>query len=59
MIVRSTTIVGVWRILFISLQLVYGAMKVLAVALSINEVAVWPPLFGSVTEALSLRQFWG
>jgi hypothetical protein len=59
MIVRSTTIIAVWLSLFIYLQLVYGVMKVPAVVLGISDVAAWPPLFGSVIEAFTLRQFWG
>jgi hypothetical protein len=59
MIFRSTTVVGVWLGLFICLQLVYGVMKVLAVALGISDVAVWPPLFGSVTEAFTFKAVLG
>ena len=59
MIVRVSTILGVYISLYIYLQLVYGSMAIVAVALGMSDVAAWPPVFGSWMDIWSLRQFWG
>lgn len=58
----STRVLGVlayWTVQYMVIDVLYSVHAVLAVALRITDVDVWPPVFGSVDDAWSLRQFWG
>ncbi|KAF4554064.1 MBOAT-like protein 5 [Elsinoe fawcettii] len=57
--IRTTTILGVWVSLYIYLQMIYYGMALVAVGSGITSVAAWPPLYGSWSDAWSVRQFWG
>lgn len=57
--IRSLDIHGYWAVQEIIISLLYDFSDTLAVALRITEVDSWPPLFGRLDEAWSLRQFWG
>ena len=37
----------------------YHVCSLLAVSLGLTEPALWPPLFGSFTEAYTMRKLWG
>ena len=58
LIVRIFTTVALWISLYCMMQLMYSTIAMLAVASSIAETASWRPLFGSVSEAYTLRGFW-
>ena len=45
--------------MFCSQQGVYSIMALIFVGLDVSEPKYWRPLFGSVTEAYTLRRFWG
>jgi hypothetical protein len=44
---------------FSAISLQYEMLAVCSVALGLTEARDWPKLFGSVTEAYSLRNLWG
>lgn len=50
---------GYWTVQYFVIELLYSILAISAVSLHITGVTVWPPAFGSVDEAWSLRQFWG
>ena len=56
---RFLGVLGYWVVQYMIIQVVYHAVAMAAVGLHVTEVAAWPPVFGSVDEARSLRQFWG
>ena len=45
--------------MFCSQQAVYSIMALIFVGLNVSEPKYWRPLFGSITEAYTLRRFWG
>ncbi|KAL4902033.1 membrane bound O-acyl transferase family-domain-containing protein [Aspergillus multicolor] len=59
-ILRSAIVFIVW---FIALRLVidsgYRALSLVATALTISAPGDWPPLFGRMRDAYTLRAFWG
>ena len=56
---RVLSVLGYWTVQYMVIQVLYSVLAVLAVALHITDVDVWPPVFGSVEEAWSIRQYWG
>ena len=56
---RSVSIMAFWTMQYIVIEVVYGALAIVAVALGITSVSAWPPMFGSISDSYSLRQFWG
>ena len=44
---------------YIAESTAYDLFSIIAVGLGISEVADWPPLFGSITEAYTIHRFWG
>lgn len=48
-----------WASMYCIIQAVYCSMALIAVAIYITPIDAWPPLFGSIKESYSLRQFWG
>ena len=50
---------GYWTVQYLVIEVLYGILATLAVALHFMGVDVWPPVFGCVDEAWSLRKFWG
>lgn len=59
-IVARIISIGVyWSIQYVVIEVVYGTLAIVAVALGITPVNAWPPVFGSVVDSYSLRQFWG
>ena len=59
LIVRSASTLGFWVGLYCVIQAYMGAIAFVLVALDLNEVRHWPPGFGPVSEAYTLRRFWG
>lgn len=47
-----------WLSLRLTIALIYDTASVIGVALMITSPADWPPYFGSVGEAYTLRKFW-
>lgn len=48
-----------WTATYCILQVFYSIVAGVSVALGLTRVEVWPPLFGSMTQCYSMRQFWG
>ncbi|KAI1439026.1 membrane bound O-acyl transferase family-domain-containing protein [Xylaria sp. CBS 124048] len=44
---------------YYGIQLQYTVSSIIAVGLGISKPADWPPSFGKLSEATSLRKFWG
>lgn len=56
---RVMNVYGYWTVQYLIMTLLYDLVTISALALHITEVEMWPPLFGRLHEAWSLRQFWG
>lgn len=48
-----------WFSLRLTIALIYNAFSLIPVALMIHTPKDWPPYFGSVLSAFSIRKFWG
>jgi hypothetical protein len=57
--IRFLAVLGYLTVQYLIINLLYDFLAVFSVALHITEVDVWPPVFGRLDEAWSLRQFWG
>ncbi|KAL8737234.1 MAG: hypothetical protein Q9181_001888 [Wetmoreana brouardii] len=58
-ITRVLSIGAFWIVQYFVIEVVYCALAIVAVASGISAVETWPPMFGSFSDAYSLRQFWG
>ena len=57
--VRVLTALVQWLHMYCVLRVIYGLSSFLAVGSGISEVEDWAPPFGSLSEAYSIRRFWG
>lgn len=48
-----------WTTVSLCLSLLYDVLALTQVTLFLSEPADWPPLFGRLADAWSVRQFWG
>ena len=48
-----------WVSIYCMIQAFYCSVAILAVATNVTTVNLWPPIFGSIKECYSIRQFWG
>ena len=58
LVVRTSSVLGFGISLYCIIQVLMGSLAFCAVALDISEPKQWPPGFGSVSEAYTLRRFW-
>ncbi|KAL8672926.1 MAG: hypothetical protein Q9168_002632 [Polycauliona sp. 1 TL-2023] len=56
---RLASTLGFWIFQYIVIEVVYGAIAITAILSGLSAVKAWPPMFGSIRESYSLRQFWG
>lgn len=59
LVIRSASTFGFWLSLYCIIQAYMGSMAFLSVALGFSEVNSWRPGFGPISEAYSVRRFWG
>ena len=48
-----------WVATICLLQVIYDGAAIVVIALGLGRIERWPPLFNSLTECWSVRQFWG
>ncbi|KAI4260129.1 MAG: hypothetical protein L6R42_004203 [Xanthoria sp. 1 TBL-2021] len=58
-ITRIASILAFWSFQYMVIEVVYGAIAIVAILSGLSAVEAWPPMFGSLSESYSLRQFWG
>lgn len=59
LIVRILGISGYWIIQTVIIEVIFDTLAIVEVALGLNPVNTWPPVFGSISDSYSIRQFWG
>lgn len=57
-ITRILTSTGLWASIYCMMQIMHGTVAILAVASGLSEVRTWRPLYGPLSEAYTIRQFW-
>ena len=58
-VIRVLSSLIVWLNIFCILRIFHGLLSFLAVGSGFNEAKDWPPPFGLLSEAYSVRRFWG
>ena len=56
--VRSISTLGYWIVQYCLIQSFYSLFTILDVCSKPNEVKQWPPIFGSIADAYTMRGFW-
>ncbi|KAL8686046.1 MAG: hypothetical protein Q9224_005569 [Gallowayella concinna] len=59
LLVRSVTALGFWLNLYCIIQFYMGAFAFFMVGIGVSRVEYWPPSFGPMSEAYTVRRFWG
>ena len=59
LIIRSTSVLGFWVSLYCIIQAYMSVLALASVAIGISDIKTWPPAFGRISEAQSIRRFWG
>lgn len=59
MLIRFGVSFVMWLIGYCVVQAIYSAMEIVALGSGLTGVAGWKPLFGSLMDCWSIRQFWG
>ena len=57
--IRVFSSLALWLNIYCIFRLIHGLLSLLAVGTRISEVKDWAPPFGQLTEAHSIRRFWG
>lgn len=58
-LIRVLSTVGFWLNTYLFVSVLYDILSLLHVLLGIDTPAAWPSPFGSISDAYSVRQFWG
>ena len=58
-VIRIFASLSVWLNIFCTFTICHGLLVLLAVGSGWHEVKDWPPPFGSLSEANSVRRYWG
>lgn len=59
MVLRFMSAILYWTVAYFLIQGVYSGVAAVMVGLWLSDVQRWKPLFGRLTDAWSVRQFWG
>ena len=59
LLIRSASTFGFWVSLYCIIQAYMGSLAFLSVAIGCSEVKSWRPGFGPISEAYTVRRFWG
>lgn len=59
LITRTMSVLGYWTVQYFIHVAVHGLLGILFVGCGISKSNAWPPIFGSVRDAYSIRSFWG
>ena len=58
-IFRATAVLGFWANTFCAIHLINSAFFIVQLLLNLQPVAMLPPIWGSLSDAYSIRNFWG
>ena len=59
LLVRSVTTLGFWLNVYCIIEFYMGPFAFFTVGIGASKIECWPPGFGPVSEAYSIRRFWG
>ena len=58
-IVRVISSISYWIVQYCMIQFFYGLAAIMSVSQNPKDLKLWRPLFGSFSDAYTLREFWG
>lgn len=58
-LIRLASVLGYWFVQYLVIQAAYYTLALPSVILGLTESKEWPPVFGSVGDSYSIRNFWG
>lgn len=58
-LIRVASVLGYWFVQYLIIQAAYYTLALPSVILGLTESKEWPPVFGSVGDSYSIRNFWG
>ena len=56
---RIISVSAYWIVQSVAIEVFYSTLAIVEVSLGLTAVNVWPPVFGSMGDSYSIRQFWG
>ncbi|XXH04101.1 hypothetical protein Hte_010512 [Hypoxylon texense] len=59
MVTRTGSVLGYWTVQYIIHVTIHGLFAVVTIISGVSEVKAWPPVFGSIQDAYSIRRYWG
>lgn len=58
-LIRVASVLGYWFVQYLIIQAAYYTLALPSVIFGLTESKDWPPVFGSVGDSYSIRNFWG
>lgn len=58
-LIRVASVLGYWFVQYLIIQAAYYTLALPSVVFGLTESKEWPPVFGSVGNSYSIRNFWG
>jgi hypothetical protein len=59
LVIRASIVFAFWLNTTCIVAMIHSMLAVVHVGLHISEPAQWPPIFGPISQAYTVRQFWG
>ena len=57
--IRLITTIALWTSIYCIITMLYSVVSLTAVLSGVSEVRSWPPVYGSLSKAYTIRGFWG
>ena len=57
--VRLITTIALWTSIYCIMTILYSVVSLIAVLSGASETRSWPPVYGSLSNAYTIRRFWG
>ena len=59
LIIRASIVLSFWLNTVCTVAMIHSTLAIIHVGLFISDPVQWPPIFGSISQMYTVRQFWG
>ena len=59
LVIRLITTIALWTSIYCIMTILYSVVSLIAVLSDASEARSWPPVYGSLSNAYTIRRFWG
>ena len=59
LVIRLITTIALWTSIYCIMTILYSVVSLIAVLSGASEARSWPPVYGSLSNAYTIRRFWG